>query len=103
MNCPKCNATLREREREITAGEVVVMDICPSCGGIWLDKGELEKLTRLEDRYYDRPQRGNNDRWDDDDDDDDDSPFGSFGRGGGQGQGGRRNSFLGGLFDSFGN
>jgi Zn-finger nucleic acid-binding protein len=22
----------------------VVLDVCPQCGGVWLDKGELEKL-----------------------------------------------------------
>ena len=110
MNCPRCQAALREREREVSAGEIVVMDACPNCGGLWLDKGELEKLTRLEDRYYaggsnDAPQGGRrNDRRDDDDDDDDDDRggFGGFGSGQGGQQGGRRNGFLGGLFDSFG-
>jgi len=22
----------------------VVLDVCPQCGGVWLDKGELEKF-----------------------------------------------------------
>jgi Zn-finger nucleic acid-binding protein len=40
MNCPKCEASqLLERERD-----AVIVDICPSCRGVWLDKGELEKL-----------------------------------------------------------
>src|SRR5688572_4369235 len=110
MDCPKCKTPLREREREITTGEVVVLDICPSCSGIWLDHGELDKLSRMEVRYYDRSSRGNSRRDDDhdDEDDDDDGGFGSFGggnqgRAGNQQGGGRRNSFLGGLFETFGN
>src|SRR5262245_18808500 len=58
MFCPRCQNTLRERERNN-----VILDICPGCGGIWLDRGELEKLTTSERSYY---------RRDDDDDDDDD-------------------------------
>ena len=65
MQCPKCQTVMREREKE-TGDVVVVMDVCPSCGGIWLDRGELEKLSQSENRYY------QNARWDDDDDDDDD-------------------------------
>ena len=58
MFCPSCQNTLRERERD-----GVLLDVCPGCGGVWLDRGELEKLTRSERSYY---------RRDDDDDDDDD-------------------------------
>lgn len=40
MNCPRClNPTLVERERD-----GVTIDTCPSCRGIWLDRGELERL-----------------------------------------------------------
>jgi Zn-finger nucleic acid-binding protein len=39
MYCPKCGGQLAEQRR----GEVVV-DACGSCGGIFLDKGELELL-----------------------------------------------------------
>jgi Zn-finger nucleic acid-binding protein len=55
IKCPKCQITMREREQ----GDVIV-DICPQCRGVWLDAGELEKLSVRESRYYD----------DDDDDDD---------------------------------
>lgn len=96
MNCPKDQTAMRERERE-TAGEVVVMDVCPSCGGIWLDKGELEKLTVAESRYYgertDLPQEDN----------DDDEHGGGHGRGTGRGdRRGRRGGFFGNLFEGFG-
>ena len=31
----------------------VVIDACPRCRGIWLDRGELDKLIALESRAYD--------------------------------------------------
>src|SRR5687768_10642519 len=64
MFCPSCQNTLRERERD-----GVMLDICPGCGGVWLDRGELEKLTRYERGYYRRDDDG--DDGDDDDEDDD--------------------------------
>lgn len=40
MLCPKCETSMmHERER----GDIV-MDVCRDCGGVWLDKGELERL-----------------------------------------------------------
>ncbi len=40
MKCPRCTAeTLDERVRE-----GVTIDVCGACRGIWLDRGELEKL-----------------------------------------------------------
>jgi Zn-finger nucleic acid-binding protein len=95
MQCPRCQAALRERERETTGGEVVVMDVCAGCGGIWLDKGELEKLSQTEARYYDRER----DRRRQNDNDDDDDGGGWFG-GGGRGRG--RGGFLQNLFGGFG-
>jgi Zn-finger nucleic acid-binding protein len=77
---------MREREKED-----VIMDVCPNCGGMWLDAGELDKLVASEERYYSR-SRGRDDRYNDRrdryDDDDDGGFFGGGGRGG----------FLGGLF-----
>ena len=87
MQCPKDQTSLRERERDTGAGEVVVLDVCPSCGGIWLDKGELERLTASERRYY-NDQDG--DRHDDGDDDHRQDRRGGRPR--------RRGGFLGGLF-----
>lgn len=37
--CPNCTASMQNVNR---AG--VEIDICPSCRGVWLDRGELEKL-----------------------------------------------------------
>jgi len=40
MNCPRCQSEpLDERTRE-----AVTIDVCGACRGIWLDRGELEKL-----------------------------------------------------------
>jgi uncharacterized protein len=40
MRCPRCETTtLDEKDRE-----GVVVDICAQCRGVWLDRGELEKL-----------------------------------------------------------
>ena len=40
MNCPRCETTtLDERDRD-----GVTIDVCRTCRGIWLDRGELEKL-----------------------------------------------------------
>lgn len=40
--CPRCNVALAEQEMEH-----VKIDACPQCGGIWLDKGEIEQLGRV--------------------------------------------------------
>lgn len=39
MICPRCNGELIEAVKH-----GVVIDHCPSCGGIWLDKGEMAKI-----------------------------------------------------------
>jgi Zn-finger nucleic acid-binding protein len=42
MNCPVCDNV---RMREVSKDNIVI-DVCPSCKGVWLDRGELEKLTQ---------------------------------------------------------
>jgi ribosomal protein L37AE/L43A len=39
MKCPKCGADLAERELQH-----VKVDVCGDCGGMWLDKGEMNLL-----------------------------------------------------------
>ncbi|MBW7923093.1 MAG: zf-TFIIB domain-containing protein [Rubellimicrobium sp.] len=39
LMCPNCNVGMQELDR----GGVVV-DMCPQCRGVWLDRGELEKM-----------------------------------------------------------
>lgn len=43
MRCPLCDVKMKEVERR-----GVMIDVCPECKGIWLDKGELERLLALE-------------------------------------------------------
>jgi hypothetical protein len=37
--CPNCNEGMQEVRRN-----EVQIDVCPKCRGVWLDRGELEKL-----------------------------------------------------------
>lgn len=39
MKCPSCNETLSMTERQ-----GIEIDYCPKCRGVWLDKGELDKI-----------------------------------------------------------
>ena len=71
----------------------VEFDVCPTTGGVWLDKGELEKLIALvkEETYAEaQPQSRTRYRHDDDSYDDDDRQ---------RRQGGGRRSRLADLFD----
>ena len=37
--CPNCNASMQSVQRS-----GVELDMCPTCRGVWLDRGELEKI-----------------------------------------------------------
>lgn len=91
--CPKCTSEMRTYERN-----GVTVDQCTSCKGIFLDRGELDRLIDAEGSFYNSgnaasaapqappaPYR-DNDRYDDD-------------RRPGYSSGKRRKSFLGELFD----
>lgn len=74
MKCPRCESpVLDERVRD-----GVTIDACPQCRGVWLDRGELEKLISRaldEQEGLGDPQGRNRPaprRHDDDDDDHDD-------------------------------
>ena len=43
MACPRCDGTLKESKFE-----EVLIDTCDKCGGVWLDSGELEQVTKKE-------------------------------------------------------
>lgn len=58
MKCPSCNTELLMTERQS-----VEIDYCPSCRGIWLDRGELDKLL---DRSRQEPRLPIDDDSDDD-------------------------------------
>ena len=48
MQCPVDNSTLLLSERQ-----GVEIDYCPQCRGVWLDRGELDKLIQRESSDYD--------------------------------------------------
>ena len=62
MNCPSCNTQL-----SMTARESVEIDYCPNCRGVWLDRGELDKIierSAADTEYkrndkYDEPKQYN--------------------------------------------
>ena len=41
MKCPRCDGNLAESKFE-----EVMIDTCDKCGGVWLDSGELQQLTK---------------------------------------------------------
>lgn len=45
--CPKCGSEMRSYERN-----GVTVDQCTGCGGLFLDKGELEHLSEAESSFY---------------------------------------------------
>ena len=48
LRCPNC-AT----EMMLSNKNGVEIDHCPRCRGVWLDRGELEKITSMQNRYDD--------------------------------------------------
>jgi len=76
MKCPVCDVAL-----SISSREGVEIDFCPQCRGVWLDRGELDKVIERaarsfapttpvgggrDERYDDRPPPRYDDRRDDD-------------------------------------
>ena len=62
MRCPVDNEVLLMSERN-----GVEIDFCPTCRGVWLDRGELDKLLRRdEDEWRGRRPDYDDDRGDDD-------------------------------------
>lgn len=91
MKCPSCTTELKIADRS-----GVEIDYCPSCRGVWLDRGELDKIL----------ERSTAPRGRHDDDDDDDyrrpPPPGGYGHAGGHGQHApykKKKSWLGEMFD----
>jgi Zn-finger nucleic acid-binding protein len=59
MKCPVCNdvdLTMSERQG-------VEIDYCPRCRGVWLDRGELDKIIERSDRDDDDDRRRDDDRY----------------------------------------
>jgi uncharacterized protein len=58
MKCPNCNETLVMADRQ-----GVEIDYCPACRGVWLDRGELDKIIERSTAYYAKPE-AERDRYD---------------------------------------
>jgi Zn-finger nucleic acid-binding protein len=95
MKCPTCNVDLKMAERQN-----IEIDFCPQCRGVWLDRGELDKIiersapVRPEGRGAETERPDPRFRDDDEDDDrrrwrDDEDRY----------RGRKRKSFLSELFD----
>jgi uncharacterized protein len=52
LTCPKCGAEMRSYERN-----GVTVDQCSDCRGIFLDRGELERLIDAEGAHYEKEFR----------------------------------------------
>ena len=49
LECPKCQSPMRSYERS-----GLQVDQCTGCRGVFLDRGELERLIDAEGEYYER-------------------------------------------------
>jgi Zn-finger nucleic acid-binding protein len=82
LSCPKCQSEMRSYERN-----GVTVDQCTGCRGVFLDRGELERLIDAESSHYGDEREP---RYREDDDDE----RAGFGRRK------KRRNFLEGFFDS---
>jgi uncharacterized protein len=102
-DCPVCEAKLRAVEKY-----GVEVDICPDCKGMWLDRGELDKILAM--AAGDGPQeresspREHAERADDRRREDDDRRHGDQGHERGDARGGKKSpsSWLGDILGGFG-
>lgn len=62
MKCPTCTDT----DLVMTDRQGVEIDYCPKCRGVWLDRGELDKIIERSSRPA-PSLRHDDDDWDDDD------------------------------------
>ena len=97
MKCPNCDETLVMTERQ-----GIEIDYCPKCRGVWLDKGELDKIIERSSVQSQQELKQNKEKekkqYEDDDDDDDDGFFGNNRRNN-DNPNRRRGGFLSNLFD----
>ena len=62
MKCPTCTET----DLVMTDRQGVEIDYCPKCRGVWLDRGELDKIIERSSQPAPTSRRDDDD-WDDDD------------------------------------
>lgn len=51
MKCPNCDETLVMTDRQ-----GVEIDYCPKCRGVWLDRGELDKIIERSAEFENNQQ-----------------------------------------------
>ena len=49
MDCPVCESHMKEIERYDVDIDI---EICPECKGVWLDRGEIEKIAQAEPKPH---------------------------------------------------
>ena len=54
MKCPRCNVSLN-----VSMRQGVESDVCPECRGVWLDRGELDKIINRYDAFDGEDERRN--------------------------------------------
>lgn len=92
MNCPTCKIPLSISERQ-----GIEIDYCQKCRGVWLDRGELDKLIERAGSGTDKQEHRNHERSDEGGSgrhDNDDTQFGNE-------RGRRRENPIGEIFDFF--
>ncbi len=47
MKCPHCETLLKMTERQ-----GIEIDYCPGCRGVWLDRGELDKIIERSSEQF---------------------------------------------------
>lgn len=52
MPCPRCRVDLVMSDRQ-----GIEIDYCPKCRGVWLDRGELDKIIERNAHYAAAPQQ----------------------------------------------
>jgi len=50
MDCPRCQVPLTMSDRQ-----GVEIDYCPKCRGVWLDRGELDKIIERSAHFVAEP------------------------------------------------
>ena len=50
MKCPNCNVSLVMTDRQ-----GIEIDYCPECRGVWLDRGELDKIIERASNDFQSP------------------------------------------------
>ena len=46
LQCPNCSV-----EMQIVQKNEIDIDYCPECKGVWLDRGEIDKIASIQNKY----------------------------------------------------